>query len=774
MITQVQSKQKFLHYPYKIDHSLMMNDGNASVLYRDDASVSLSQKYTISCWLKYGDLPNYQVIYSSSLDGGEFGAFYRQAGGGHIAIMEYFSGTYQIMLQTAEYLRDYNNWYHVVAVMDTTQATVSNRIKIWINGHQCTLTGTWPSQNKQCILPDYRNRAIGRWRHHLGNYYDGIMAELIVLADQTLTPDSFGMDIKGMWVPISPTCKFPDSHDIYMKFDDTSNLPASLGYDSSGNSNTFLANNMADIHHFTDSPTNNYCKFNHVKNSSVTHAYAGCYTITHTAAAHTGFGSFGVKTGKWYWEGKIAGGTATIAMIGICGERNTRYNVYGWQEKDGYFYYSNNGNVYNNNGFISYGASYTTNDIIGIAFDADTGELEFFKNDVSQGIYDITARGAGLDGRYYFPAVSDGSGNSVSIDWNFGQRNDSWWGTKPDGYKALCAKNLPEPVIRKPEKVMDVLLWTGDGNTTKEITGLEFQPDIAWIKKRSEISGWIACDSVRGPTHVLDTHSNDIEDHYQNYGYVNSFNPDGITVNHGTQADSRTNDNGQTHVAWCFKKAPQYGIDIVTYTGTGSAHAIPHNLGAVPHMILVFNRDSVSNNPVYNWQLLSAVDPWTDVHLLDLPNAGVDSITPWADTAPTSTHFTVGTAIATNMNGDNHIAYLFTSIPDFSRVYRYYGNGNANGPFIYLGFKPRFLLWKNSTSANSWWIYDSARDIINPADTRLHPDLGNAELSDNYNMDFLSNGIKIRTATTGMNTLNNWYWGIAFAETPFKYSNAII
>jgi len=777
-------RQKYLHYPYKIDNCLMMNDGNASVLYRDDATGAGSRQFTFSCWLKYGDLPNYQVIFSSSLDGGNFAGILRQATNGQIVLYEYQSSVLKISLTTTEYLRDLHNWYHVVVVLDTLQPVAANRAKIWVNNHQCTLTGTFPVQNAYYLLPDAYNRGIGRWRHAASNYYDGLMTELVMLSDQTLTPSSFGTEINGVWVPTAPQVDFSNPTDIYLRFDDVSNLPTSLGVDKSGNDNTFIPYQFSTwdsgrVSHMTDSPTNNHCNMDIIKNSLVTHAWCGLWTQTSTASAHTGFGTFGVNSGKWYFEYQQTGGSsATILMGGICGERNGFYNNYGWQVADGYMYYAGNGKIYNNNdGGSVYGNTYTTGDIIGVAFDADEGTLEFFKNDVSQGVYDITAKGAGLDGRFYFPAVSDGSGSYYSqVAWNFGQMHGGFWGTKPAGFKALCAKNLPEPVIRKPEKAMDVLLWTGDGNATKQLTGLEFEPNIVWIKGRSGAYSHMVSDSINGPGHAWWPDASAQGDLASSllYGSINSFNPDGITVNKGNQTSSTTNTSGQTYVAWCLKALPQYGIDIVAYTGNGTSQAIPHKLGAKPHMILVKNFSATANNPVYNWQLLSYLDPWTDVHYLDLSNAGADVSTAWNDTAPTETHFTVGSQTGTNGNGHSMIAYLFTSIPGFSRVFRWYGNGSANGPTVRFGFKPRFIIWKNANSANSWWMYDSERDPLNPAQHRLHPDLSAAENVDGYYMDFLSNGVKIRSTIGGMNTASNWFWGIAFAERPFKYSNAAI
>lgn len=774
-------RQKYLHYPYKIGHSLVLNDGNQGVLYKDDGTAAGSQKYTFSGWFKFGDLPAYEVLYSSSLDGGNFAAIYRTATN-QIGVLEYFSSAYKINLTSTEIIRDYNNWFHLVVVMDTTQAVAANRIKIWINNHQCTLSGTFPAvHNGNYLLPDYYRRGIGRWRHLAANWYDGLMTEVVMLADQALTPSSFGQDINGVWVPKSlHNINFGVSTDIYLRFNDVSSLPASMGYDESGNDNTFLFYQPnTSITHLLDSPTNNYPKFDILKNSLITHALGGVYATTSSASAMTGWANFGVKSGKWYWEGKIWAGTATILMLGICGERNARYNTYGWQQPDGYFYYSSNGKIYNNDdGGSAYGASYTTNDIIGIAFDADVGTLEFFKNNASQGTYDITAHGNGLDGRFYFPAISDGSGAaSVSTAFNFGQFHGGLTYSPPAGFKTLCAENLPEPRIRKPEKAIDILTWTGDGESTKEITGLTFQPDIVWIKDRDSAYSHLFSDSVKGPGHAWWTNSSVVGDGASSltYGTINSFNPNGITVNKGSQLTSVTNESGESYIAWCLKALPQYGIDIVSYTGTGAKQAIAHDLGVVPNMIIVKNFGTAANNNVYQDQLLALADPWTDISYLDLTNVTADSAAPWADTAPTTTHFTVGTQTGTNGNGDSMMAYLFANVPDFSHVFRYYGNASTNGPVVRLNFKPRFVIFKNSANANNWWMFDSERDPINPVQHRLYPSDPAAEATGTtYAIEFWSNGFKIRSTTDALNKSANWIFGIAFAERPFKYSNAVL
>ena len=219
MLQRHQLKQKYLHYPYKIEHSCMFNDGSTNWMYRTDGTSAGSQKYTFSGWFRMGDLPAYEVLFSSSYDGANFASIYRSATN-QIAVMEYFSSAYKIQVATTEVLRDYNNWYHILVVMDTTQATTSNRIKIWVNNHACTVTGTFPTvHNGNYILPDYYNRGIGRWYHIASNYFDGQMTEVVMLADQALTPSSFGRDIKGIWTPRPIEVNFNVSTDIYFKFE---------------------------------------------------------------------------------------------------------------------------------------------------------------------------------------------------------------------------------------------------------------------------------------------------------------------------------------------------------------------------------------------------------------------------------------------------------------------------------------------------------------------------------------------------------------------------
>jgi hypothetical protein len=229
-----------------------------------------------------------------------------------------------------------------------------------------------------------------------------------------------------------------------------------------------------------------------------------------------------------------------------------------------------------------------------------------------------------------------------------------------------------------------------------------------------------------------------------------------------------------TFVAWCWLEDPNYGFDIVSYTGTGVAHTEAHSLGVVPEMIIVKNRDDGSRDwKVYHKELNGGTTP--EQYYLELNNTDAESNTPatvhWNDTAPTSSVFSVGTAAAVNGSGDELIAYLFASVEGFSKVFSYTGNGAADGPFVHCGFRPRFVLIKNASAVASWLLYDTERSTYNTVDDVLFPDKSDTETVTSA-IDALSNGFKLRNDGASANGSGNTLVGIAFAETPFKYANA--
>ena len=251
---------------------------------------------------------------------------------------------------------------------------------------------------------------------------------------------------------------------------------------------------------------------------------------------------------------------------------------------------------------------------------------------------------------------------------------------------------------------------------------------------------------------------------------LKSFDSDGFTL--GTQQNvnaSANNDN--SFVAWNWKKTATAGFDIVSYTGNGSNRTISHSLSAVPKMMIVKNRDAAEEWTIYHAGNTSA--PATDYLALDNQNATTDSDSRWNDTAPTSSVFTVGTSGVVNANGQKFINYLFSEVKGYSKFSSYIGNGNANGAFIYCGFKPAWILTKKSSaSGDSWNLHDSTRSPINPANKRLTPDTSDVE-ADSAQYDLLSNGFKALQTTGSTNGSGATYIFMAFAENPFVTSGGV-
>ena len=321
--------------------------------------------------------------------------------------------------------------------------------------------------------------------------------------------------------------------------------------------------------------------------------------------------------------------------------------------------------------------------------------------------------------------------------------------------------------IDNPELYFQIKLYTGDGSTPSiTLDGdTDMQPDMVWIKNRDEADSHCLFDSVRGATEVLHPNADTIDT--TDADTLDSFTSDGFQVD----ADVKVNTNTENYVAWCWKESATSGVDIVSFTGTGSAHTESHSLSAVPHFIILRNRETVENWAVYHHSDTAA--PETELLRLNLTNATSDQDGMWNDTAPTSSVFTVGTSTYTNENTKGMIGYLFTSIQGFNKFGGYTGNGNADGPFIYTGFRPAWAMFKKYNGAENWEIYDSKRLGYNPSSYQVVASANDTENTDGGRLDFLSNGFKIRTTGTGLNISGSPYIYAAFAEAPFVNSNGV-
>ena len=343
--------------------------------------------------------------------------------------------------------------------------------------------------------------------------------------------------------------------------------------------------------------------------------------------------------------------------------------------------------------------------------------------------------------------------------------------------------------IDKPTDYFETILYTGNGSSL-EVNGLDFSPDWVWIKKRSNASNSMVYDSVRGIKKHLHTNTDDVEvsEASDDIG-LNSFDSDGFTV----KVNGNTNTNNHTYASWNWKAETAFtndasstgvgnldsagsandtaGFSIVTYTGgTGSAATIKHGLSSAPKMMWV--------------KPLSGSGVWLVYHK-DLPIKGQLQLQAsddvyehsgniyWNATHPTSSVFSIGTSGSVNASV-NYVVYCFADVKGYSKIGSYTGNGNADGPFVYTGFKPAFVIIKRTDDDNSWTIRDSKRSTFNVMQKSLFADLTNAEAdSSNYDFDFLSNGFKQRNANGIDNASGGTYIYMAFAESPFVTSTGI-
>jgi len=343
--------------------------------------------------------------------------------------------------------------------------------------------------------------------------------------------------------------------------------------------------------------------------------------------------------------------------------------------------------------------------------------------------------------------------------------------------------------IDKPSDYFETLIWTGNGNTPRTLSGLDFQPDWIWGKRRDDAAGHNLIDAVRGfnANSELASSTTGVEgsNAAETYGYLSAVTSDGFTVTAGSSDNAYWNNNTATYVAWNWLGAngtasnsngsitssvsanTTAGFSIVSFTGTGSNATVGHGLSAVPKMIITKKRSSADN-----WYTYHASLGATKVVYLDLSTASETYSTNWNDTEPTSSVFSLGTA-GTNSSGSTYIAYCFAEKKGYSKFGSYTGNGNADGTFVYTGFKPAFFLCKDTDNSNDWVMFDNKRDPHNVVAEYLRPNLSNSANSGTNYMDFTSNGIKHRVNDTWTNGSGRNYIFMAFAENPFVTSTGI-
>jgi len=777
---------------YSVSKSLRFRSSASAYLSRTPSVTGNQTKFTISLWFKRGVLTAYGALFDAYSGAGANYGILQLHNDDTLTWFNQTSSSITMSLKSTAVYRDPSAWYHVVAVYDSAQATASNRASVYVNGVQITSfsISTYPTLSQTNTINGTVPHDIGRYGG-ASNYFDGYLAEVNFIDGQALTPSSFGAyDTNGVWQPAKYTGSY-GTNGFYLTFGNTTST-ATLGNDSSGNGNTWTVNNISltagtTYDSMTDSCTvssatvANYAVLNPLNVSGGTYQDGNLTWVSPTTDQKSALSTISVTTtGNWYCEITVGSKTGTYWTIGVSSSA-TAWVLRAQYRSDG----ATNVNGTAGTSF----ASYTTGDIIGVTYNSSTGVVTFYKNNVSQGTLTVS----NLTTTQYFNCSSDSSGGTSTYYANFGQRPFSY--TPPTGFNALNTYNLPTPTIANGAQYMAATLYTGNGSTltinngTNTTIGTTFQPDFAWLKSRSAATSNSLSDVLRGiganssyPRLISDSTAAESTN-----GGITSFASTGLSLN----ADAAiTNTNAATYVAWQWKAGGSSGVSntngsitstvsanttagfsVVTYTGNGTAGAtIGHGLGVAPSMVIIKSRSGVRNWQVYHISIGN-----TGAVFLNTTGATSTASTNWNNTSPTSSVVSLGTDGNVNANTETYVAYCFAAVAGYSAFGSYAGTGVNPGPFVYLGFRPRFIMFKNVSAAGTpWAMMDTSRDTYNQfVPYSLQAESSAAESSSQtWQIDALSNGMSIRNTSSSINGSGNTIIYAAFAENPFNSSRA--
>lgn len=621
---------------------------------------------------------------------------------------------------------------------------------------------------------------------------------------------------------------------VRIAFEDLGAPPAGGLVANADGTLTNVASSDPDRNVLSDSPTNgvqidtgvggevnsNYCILNRAGSSGSFGLRHGNLNAYVSSTGHSvNHGTFGMSSGKWYWEFSRGEFSANCGAYGIHGLKSASRTYAGWpspgtnsDQKSFYMNASNNTIIYQGPltpGGYSIGSASTPPLPTGwnisagtwmFAVDMDNYKAWVGKNGVWWGYTGSAYTTTGgdpannINGLWtldandtYFPYIGpySAAGNDFTIETNFGQRRFNF--TPPSGFKALCNINLPDPTIADGSAYFDTKLYNGTG-AEQTISGFSFSPDLVWLKRRATTNADNTLfDTVRGAGKelVTNTSSTEFDAGTGSSGSLIAFNTDGFNL--GTR--SSVNGSSTTNVAWAWdagnstvtdtngtitsqvRANPSVGFSVVTYTGiSGASKTIGHGLNAEPELIIAKARTTASPS---DWTVgckhLSG--GWNEYGFITTASWSASSGI-WNDGASNDTNvFSVANYPTNAGNGIDYVAYCFASVKGFSQVGVYVGNGTTSGPFINCGFQPKFLMIKNTDALANWVIYDTVRDTNNPAENKLFP---NSNLIEGVlsGIDIVSNGFKPIAANGTFNGSGFEHIYLAMAESPFKYTRA--
>ena len=760
-----------------IANSCIFNDDDLPRLYRQ-ISAGNRKTYTISLWFKLGKSPSTDGAgfwsTSPSNDSGyggnpsPYNMQFLQFVSGAIEIQDYeASGNHYIMRKrTNRTFEDTSKWYHFLMAVDTTQSTESDRMKMYIDGDLIT---SFNDLNSSFGYPD-QNEDTGANRDtyydviNIGynQHWDGCIAEFNFVDGTALTPDTFGVTntSTGRWIPKTLSGITYGTNGYRLQFGSSS----ALGDDTSGNENDFTVVNVVAGDQTTDSPTQNHCTWDPNDSANLAAFSEGNLKVTGGSASTSGScrGTLAPKSGKYYFEIKFLGGAfsghsavgirnKTVAINSTTSGIGATPKSYHWRD-DGYVIDGDISSGSMTSGF----SSYTTNDYIGVAMDLDNGKLFMSKN----GVYEKSGNPVtGENPMFTIPTGQPyapwwlGYGYTNNNELNCGQK--AFNTDPPTGFLALQQDNLPE--------------------TAKGVSSL------VWIKNRDASANHSLQDSSRGSTQML--YPDLTSQQYTVTDGVQKFLKGGFQM----EDDTLINTSGNSYVSWNWvanggttatnndgsitstvQANTTAGFSIVRWTGGGSAATVGHGLSQTPEWIFYKRTNAAGDGWITYHKDQDASPANGSMQIQSDGTYGADS-TLWNNTAPTSSVISIGTYGM--QSSEERTAWVWHGIEGFSKFGKYVGNGSADGPFVYLGFRPAFVCIKRLTAGYHWTAKDIARDPINPMTKDLKWNLTAADNVDANNaVDFLSNGFKIRTGSSGGTNYNGsgaTHIYMAWAEHPF-------
>jgi hypothetical protein len=781
---------------YTIDQSIRFNDDDSAYLTKTwSGSGDSSQIATASFWMKRGDLGREQMMFAADTNTNTDLRFVISSGD-KLQFIQDVGGVTRDNCLTNAVFRDTSAWYHIVLRLDSTDATEANRIRMYVNGVQQTYSFENQAGLNENFTFNGNPHFWGRQGPSAVEFFDGYMAEINFLDGISADPTAFAeYNDAGVWIPKKYAGSY-GTNGYYLTGADSANL----GADESGNNNDFTSSGLTSDDQRSDTPTNNLMIFNPLNNMrGAGNATDGNRVFKNTGSTRNLCGTtFHFTTGKYVQAFSYNATGSNDWQIGSQpSDRKDVNDAPGSNEDLGEAplitpigtYYVGVGLVGTNNT----GITADTADTIWVAIDLDAGKqwVGLYDNSAASMIWFDSSAGSTGDPATGANPVYTGTANRSynfalcgrdSVEITLLEESEAT-GTVPTGFTYVGAlkDTYAAPAVTDGSAYFNTILYTGDGSaTTRSFTGVGFQPDFVWKKIRSSADHHWLHDAVRGATKGLNSNRTDSE---YTSNRLTSFDSDGFSF---ATSDPDTNGSGSTYVAWNWLAGngtasntdgsitstvsanTTAGFSVVTYTGTGSAATVGHGLGAEPQFIAIKGRTNVDSWGVYPGTSMGYGGQYR--LKLNENSAIAASSVYWNNTDATSSVFTVNTDAQVNGSGVDYVAYCFAEVEGFSKMGRYTGNGSADGPFVWCGFRPAFILVKEVTAADDWLIYDSLRDPYNVAGRVLRPDSNAAEFDGrggSRDVDFLSNGFKFRSSNATMNGSGAGYIFMAFAEHPF-------